>query len=167
MTVSAFLLTTTRSMRMNSVEPTLRLINRPPVPPQPGHRIPRKSRPSTHHIPRRRRLDRIVRLPADVLRGAEDQLQLAAVIGAAAGVEAEVRPVAEVAVAPDGDAVFGPVGGFDLGGAGEAGEVEGVPLGFGQVAAGGEGVDFVAAGFVVGVSEEVWLGVGRGGVSRV
>ncbi len=52
-------------------------------------------------------------------------------IGAAAGVQAEVREVAEIAVAPDRHVVFGAVGGFEGGGTVEAGKVEEGPLDFG------------------------------------
>ena len=81
-------------------------------------------------------------------------------IGAAAGIQAEVGPVAEVAVAPDGDAVLGPGRGFGAGRAREAGQVEGVPLRVGQVLLRGEGADLVEAGFVVGVADEVGLCAG-------
>lgn len=76
-------------------------------------------------------------------------------IGAAAGIESEVRPVAEVAVAPHGDSGFGSVGGCGAGGAGESFEVPKSPLG------GGEsdilGLEVVPAVFFVGVTGEVWL----------
>lgn len=142
---------------LKAVTHTLRIINRPPKSPQPIRRIPRKRRPRIHHIPRRRRLGRGIRLPTHIQRGAEDQRQVAAVIGAAAGIQAEVRPVAKVAVAPDGDAVGGAGGGFAARGTGEAGEVERVPLRGGEVLLRGEGGELVEAGFVVVVAHEVGL----------
>jgi len=79
--------------------------------------------------------------------------------GAAAGVEADVGPVAEVAVAPDGDGGVGASGGFAGRGAGEAGEIEGGPLRFCQVLLRREGGELVGAGFVVVVADEVGLDV--------
>ena len=78
-------------------------------------------------------------------------------VGAAAGVEAQVGPVAEVAVAPDGDAVRGARARFPRRGAGEAGKVEGVPLRGAEALLGGEGADLVEARFVVVVADEVGL----------
>lgn len=79
-------------------------------------------------------------------------------IGSAAGIEAEVGPVAEVAVAPHGDSGFGSIGGCGVGGAGEGFEVQEGPLGGGE----GDvlGLEAVPAGFVVGVAGEVWLRAG-------
>lgn len=88
-------------------------------------------------------------------------------IGAAAGMQAEIGPVAEVAVAPDGDAVVGAGGGFAARGTGEAGQVEGVPSRFGQVLLRGEGGELVGAGFVVVVADEVGLDAEEGCSVRV
>lgn len=85
----------------------------------------------------------------------EDHVQVAAVIGAAAGIETEVRPVAEVALAPHRDSGLGSVGGCCAAGAGEGFEVPEGPLGGGE----GDvlGLEVVPAVFFVGFAGEVWL----------
>lgn len=78
-------------------------------------------------------------------------------VGAAAGIELQVGPVAEVAVAPHWDSGGGAVGGRGAGGAGEALEVPQRPL---RGAEGGvlrDGGEAVPAVFFVGVAGEVGL----------
>ncbi len=81
-------------------------------------------------------------------------------VGAGARVEGQVGPLAKVAVAVGRDAGGDPGRDFGSRGAGEAGEVEGGPLGVGEGEIGGESGELVEAGFVVGVAGEVGLGAG-------
>ena len=61
-----------------------------------------------------------------VFAASEYHVQVAAVICAAAGVELEVAPLAQVAVSVHGYAMLGASGGFCAGGAGEGFEVTGL-----------------------------------------
>lgn len=78
-------------------------------------------------------------------------------IGAAVRVQAQVGPIAKVAILPDGNAGVAARGDFGEGGAGEALEVEKIPGVVGKGDVGVVGVDFVQAGFVVGRACQVWL----------
>ena len=101
-----------------------RIIQRPThLARQPSRGIPHEARPRPHHVFRRSRLSRRIRQAGHVLGGPEDHVQVAAVVGAAAGVEFEIRPDAEVAETVHGDAMLGASGGFGGGSAGEAYEV--------------------------------------------
>jgi len=123
-------------------------------------RIPRKRRPRQHHILHGPILQVRVRYTRHVLRAPHNHVQVAAVVGAGARVEGQVGPLAKVAVAVGGDAGGDPGRDFGSRGAGEAGEVEGGPLGVVKGEIGSEGGELVEAGFVVGVAGEVGLGVG-------
>ena len=78
-------------------------------------------------------------------------------VGAAGGVEADVGPVAEVAVAPDGDGCRGADMRLEGVGTREGFEDEGGRLGGSSGDVVGEGGDAVVAVFVVAVAEEKGL----------
>ena len=136
-----------------------RIIARPPkLLTQTALRIVRERRPSLHHIGRDRVLRGRVGDSRDVGRRAVHDADLGAVVGGRIRVEAQIRPVAEVAISPDGDTVRGAGGCRGAGGAGEGFEVEEVDLGGGEGVVGGEDGDGVVAVFVVVVSREVGEG---------
>lgn len=113
-------------------------------------RIAGKTRPRTHHVAHGAVLLWRVGHPRHILCAAHDHVQVAAMIGAAVRVQAQVGPIAKIAILPDRNAGVVARRGFGEGGAGEAFEVEKIPrvVGKGEVQA--VGPDFVEAGFVVG-----------------
>ena len=79
-------------------------------------------------------------------------------VGGGIRVEAQIRPVAKIAVAPDGNGVRCAGGRLCASGAGKGFEVEEVDLVNGEGVVGGENGDGVVAEFVVVVSGEVGEG---------
>lgn len=73
-------------------------------------------------------------------------------IRSAGRVESEIVPVAEIAVAPRGNAGLCAIGSFESVRTGKVFEVEGVPGSGGESDALGIGGDFVVAGFVIVVA---------------
>lgn len=71
-------------------------------------------------------------------------------IGAAVGVQAQIGPIAKIAILPDGNAGVVARDGFGEGAAGEAFKVEKIPLVVGKGDVAVVGLDFVEAGFIVG-----------------
>lgn len=129
---------------------------------EPGLGVFDEARPRAHHVLARPDFLLGVGQTRDVLGAAEDHVQVAAVVGAAARVELDVGPGGEVAVAPHGDVAVGAGGGFGAGGAGEAFEVEEGPLRVGQGDVCARGRDVVEAIFFVGVAGQVGLGRAEG-----
>ena len=77
-------------------------------------------------------------------------------VGGGVRIEAQVGPVAKVAVAPDGDIVCCASSGRCACWAGEGFEVEEVDLIDGEGAVGGENGNGVISKFIVVISSEVW-----------
>lgn len=72
-------------------------------------------------------------------------------------IQSEVRPVTEVAIAVRGDPVAESISSGDATGAGEALEVEHIPLLFCEATLCCKGCELVESGFIVAVANEIWL----------
>lgn len=94
---------------------------------------------------------------ADVFGSPEDHLQVASMVGPGPQVEADIVPVAKIAVLPYWNVEQAPVVGLEGVGASEGLEEELVTLGFGDVDPVGEGWNHVIALFIVVIPQEVGL----------
>lgn len=120
------------------------------MPAQPLFRIAGKTRPRSHHVPHGAVLLRCIGHPRHILCAAHDHVQVGGMIGAAVRVQAQVRPIAKITILPDGNAGVAARSAFGAAGAGEALEVEKIPLVVGKGDVEVVGYDFVEAGFIVG-----------------
>lgn len=126
---------------------------------QPLLWIPGKSSPCAHHIAHGAVLLWCVGYSRHIRRSAHDHVQVAAMIGTAVRIQAQVGPVAEIAILPNGNTGMAACGGCGEGGAGEGFEIEKIPRVVGKDDVEVVGPDFVEAGFIVGGSCQVWLWV--------
>lgn len=99
----------------------------------------------------------LFRQPTDLCGVSEYHVHVGAVVGRAIGIKTYIIPVSAVAKQPRRDTEAGACSCTISAGAGKGHQVEVVPLGLGQDAAGSIGCPAVVASFEVGVADEIWL----------